>query len=401
MKQCLEGIKVIELAAFAMGPRAATHLGDMGADVIKIEHPGGGDPSRALTSLRGLPLSDFNYYFEMSNHNKKSVCLDLAHPQGREIAYKLISKADVVVTNFQLAALNKLGMDYETLSKLNPRLVYGLGTGWGMKGPDKDLQAFDFVVAARSGLLSSLVEPGTPPASFLPALGDHITALALVYGIMLALFHRERTGEGQLVHMSILGGLNEANALSVSGCVFTGQDIPHASRKEVQNALWNKYLCKDGSWIQFAMGQTDRFWHDICSTMGIEKLENDPKFDSHANRVKNNVELIAILDKIVASKTLDEWAEIFRDRNVIWGAVKTILEATRDPQLWENGNLTYFDHPAEGRIKMVGPPVQLSKTPGSIRTPGPAIGEHTEEVLLELGYTWDDIGRFKNAKTII
>ncbi|MBI4334603.1 MAG: CoA transferase [Chloroflexi bacterium] len=401
MKQCLEGIKVLELAAFAFGPRVATHLGDMGADVIKLEHPGGGDPSRALTSLRGLPVGKFNYYFEMSNHNKKSVAIDLTHPEGREIGYKLVSQADVLVTNFQVTALQKLGMDYETISKMNKKIVYALGTGWGLKGPDKDLQAFDFVVAARSGLLTAFAQPGTPPVAFVPAFGDHITALALAYGIMLALFHRERTGEGQMVHMSLLGGLNEANALSVSGAIATGEDIPRTSRKQVVNALWNQYECKDGNWIQLAMGQTDRFWHDFCPAMGLEQIEKDPRFDSHASRTKNNEALIALLDKTFSTRTRDEWIALFRDRNIIWGPVKTILEATQDPQLWENSNLVHYDHPAEGRIKMVGPPVQLSKTPGSIRMPGPVIGQHTEEVLLSLGYSWDDIGRLKKAKTVI
>ncbi|MBI2867813.1 MAG: CoA transferase [Chloroflexi bacterium] len=397
----LQAIKVVELAAFVFGPHAACHLGDMGAEVIKIEHPAGGDPSRGMAAIRSLPIAGLNYLFEQDNRNKKSVTLDLRQAAGREIAYKLVERADVFVSNFQVEVLQRLGMDYETLAKINPRLVYALGSGWGLRGPDKDLQAFDFVAFARCGLMATMGEPDCPPPTALPGMGDHIAATTLAFGIMVALFHRQATGQGQLVHTSLLGSLIEAGSLNLQACLSSGQDVPRVARTSAANPLWNYYQTKDGRWLQLAMLQTDRHWPDLCQALSLQKLEYDSRFSSHQSRVANNVALISILDQVFADRTLDEWAVNFRGRNVIWGYVSTYAQVAQDPQVRENNHIVEFEHPAAGLIELVGLPVELDKTPGEIRLAAPELGQHTEEVLLSLGYDWKAISELKESNVIL
>ena len=402
MTSPLEGIKVLELGAFVLGPRTAVHLANMGAEVIKIEHPTRGDPTRGLKPLSILPQTELNPAWEEDNTNKKSIGLDLTREAGKEIAYKLVKRADVFVTNLQSEVLGKLGVDYETLAQINPQLVYAHGTGWGLRGPDKDQPAFDLTAWARSGIMGSLGEPDSPPAPCLPGLGDHIASLILAYGTMLALFHREKTNEGQRVHVSLLGALADVGSISLQACLFAGgQDMLRVSRKDAVNPLWNSYETKDKRWLQLAMLQTDPSWHDFCQALGISELENDPRFSSHHQRCQVNGRLlIPILDKIFASKTLAEWAKLFQKRNIIWGQVNTYGQVAVDPQLWENDYIIKVDHPSAGKIDLVGLPVQLGKTPGEIKTLAPELGQDTEAILLEIGYDWEDISGLKENEVI-
>lgn len=398
----LEGIKVVELAAFVLGPHAGVHLADMGAEVIKVEHPAGGDPGRAMASVRQIPIPPtWNYMFEQDNRGKKSVTADLRQAEGIEIVHNLVKNADIFLTNFQVEVLKRLKIDYETLSKINPRLIYAIATGWGLKGPDKDKPAFDFVGFARSGLMGTFGEPDGVPPACLPGFGDHISAITLAYGIMLALYHRERTGKGQMVHASLLGSFNEAASLSLAACLATGQEMPKVSRKRAGNPLWNFYETKDKRWLQLAMLQTDRHWHDFCEALEIQHLESDPRFSSHSQRISNNLALIQILDKVFATRTYADWEQRFTGKNIIRGVVTTFLEQTRDPQLWENEYIVKFNHPVQGEIEVVGMPVQLSESPGQIRALAPQLGQHTEEVLLDSGYSWEDIARLKDKKAIL
>lgn len=374
----------------------------MGAEVIKIEHPVRGEPTRGLKPLSILPQTKLNPTWEEDNTNKKSIGLDLTQESGKEVLYKLIRKVDIFVTNLQAEVLRRLGADYKTLARINPRLIYSYGTGWGLRGPDKDQPAFDFAVWARSGLMGSMGEPDSPPPTCLPGFGDHIASLALAYGTMIALFHREKTGEGQMVHVSLLGTLVDIGSVSLQACLFSGgQDLPRVSRKEAVNPLWNYYETKEKRWIQLAMLQTDPSWHDFCEALGIRDLENDPRFNSHHQRCEVNGRiLIPILDEIFASKSLAEWIELFRGRNIIWGMVNTYGQVAVDPQLWENDYIIKGDHPSAGQIDLVGLPVQLSKTPGVIKTFAPELGQHTEEILLDMGFTWGDISKLKENKAI-
>lgn len=395
----LKGIRVVEMAQFIFVPYCCVHLADLGAEVIKIEHPSGGDAMRGASTSH-LPIYDFNYYFEVNNRGKKSLGLDIRSKEGKEIAYKLIGKADVFATNFQRQTLEALEMDYETLSKLNPRLIYAHGTGWGLKGPDKDKGAFDFGVFARSGLMSAFGEEGSPLVECQPGFGDHISAMHLAFVIALALYHRERTGEGQRVDASILGSLLDAGSVSLQSHLATGLEIRRKNRKTTGNPLCNAYCAKDGKWFEVASKQPDRNWHDFCEALGLEHLENDPRFSTTLKRTENSAAFIAILDETFATKTLDEWAKHFEGRNVHWAPVYTYSQVAADPQAWESGYIVEIPHRQQGKLKTIGISVGLDKTPGKVAAGAPELGEHTEEILLELDYTWEQIADLKEKGVI-
>ncbi|MFQ5826303.1 MAG: CaiB/BaiF CoA transferase family protein [Dehalococcoidia bacterium] len=400
MAMPLEGIRVVDWTGFLMGPRAGAHLADMGAEVIKIEHPAGGEPTR---NVRGgvLPTpTGYVYTFHLENRGKKSMTLDLSQPRGQEVVHKLIETADVFLSNFQYQALKRFHMDYDTLSGINPRLIYALGSGWGMRGADKDRPAFDYAVFARSGLMDSFGEPGTPPVMCRPGLGDHITAVTLAYAISLALYNRERTGEGQMVHASLFGCLIDAGALTLQAHLATGFPMGRNSRREAQNPLWNFYEVKDHEWVQFSMSHSDHYWPEFCRVLGIEECEKDPRFIDHDARDEHHLELIAIIDRALGSRAKEEWVERLTGTDIVWAFVTSYSDLAKDPQVWANDYITEVDDPSIGRINMVGIPIEMSKTPGKVRAGAPELGQHTEEVLLELGYTWDDIIGLKDAGII-
>lgn len=401
MSLLLEGIRVVETGGWMLGPLAARHLADMGAEVIKIENPAGGDPSRGLESIRLQPITALNYVIELDNRNKRSMTLDLRQEQGKEILYKLVERSDVFITNFQEDVLIKLKIDYDTLQRVNPKLVYAIGTGWGLRGPEKDRPSFDISAFASSGLMATLGEPDNPPVPSLPGMGDHITAVILAYGIMLALFHRERTGVGQMVHASLLGSWIETGGINLQQALTTGEDVPRRSRKSAVNPLWNHYQTKDKKWIQLAMLQPDPYWDNFCEAMGLAELKHDPRFSSHRVRINHSSALISILDQTFSAKDLSEWREQFSRYNIIWGMVNSFADVTASPQVRANGYIVKFNHPSFGEIEVVGIPVELNKTPGKIRTAAPELGQHTEEILLESGYTWADIAKLKQQKVVL
>ncbi len=397
----LEGIKVIDLGQAVYGPRVAVHLANMGASVIKIEHPAGGDMVRGVTQIRHHPIKKLHYMFEINNFGKKSLAVNLTKEKGREIVHKLVKNSDIMVANFMLESLRKMKMDYDTVSAINPRIIYGIASGWGSKGSDKDLPAYDFVAFARSGLMASFGEPDARPVACLPAFGDHIAAITLAYGIMLALFHRQRTGEGQLVDVSLFGSLLEAGGLNWAQVLDTREDIFKMKREDASNPLFNHYRCADGKWIELGMLQTDQHWSDFCEAMGIEDLKESPKFSKHQSRCANSKELIAVLDKVFLTRPREEWVQRFRARNIIWGRVQSYVDLLTDQQVWANEFAVSIPHPNYGEVQVPGIPVKLSKTPGKIKGLSPELGQHTEEILLELGYTWDEIDSLKQDKIII
>ncbi|MBE0415212.1 MAG: CoA transferase [Dehalococcoidia bacterium] len=400
MSMPLEGIRVLDLTQFAFGPRTAAYLAEMGAQVIKIENNLSGEPIRWIDSLRQIPIGKFNAYFEQNHRGKKSMAINLRHEKGREVAYKLIENADIFVTNLRMGGLERLGLDYDTLSRINPRLIYALGTGWGLRGPARDRGAFEVTGLASSGLLSGLVEPDAPPPLCPPAMGDYAAATFLAYGIMLALFHRERTGEGQMVHVSLLGSAMTIASCGIDMSLAAGKDMLGASH-DSELPLYNLFQTKDKRWIQLAMFQTDPVWPEFCQALDIEHLKDDPRFNSREAIIENKVALNSILNEVFLTKTLSEWTECLDRYDFIWSPVKRYTELTSDPQVLENEYIVSLDDPEVGEIKVVGITVELSKTPGRIGSKAPELGQHTEEILLELGYTWDDIVTMKEQNAII
>ena len=404
MKMALEGIRVLDVSEAGLAPVCCRILADMGAEVIKVERTEGGDQTRGILKISGnVPISEINYVFEFYNFNKKGITLDLKKKDGQEILYKLVEKSDVMVCNFRPHALKSLGLEYETLSRINPRIIYAHLSGYGVHGPEKDVGAYDFVgYWARSGVMASLGEPGTPLAFQVPGFGDNTTGMYTTAAILMALFHRERTGEGQEVCASLVGGGIWSMGIVLSSVLATGLEYPRVSRKVQSNPIFNSYECADGKWIQLACIQGDRYWSGICEALDIGDLEKDPRFETHEKRMENNLELIPILDKVFKSQPQAYWADRLAKVDAIWTRVKTPAEVAEDPTPWANGYFREIDHPSGKKLKMIVPPWQFSKTPLTIRNTAPELSQHTEEVLTEtLGYSWEDIEAFKDKGVIL
>jgi len=336
----LQGIKVVELCVWVAGPTCTRVLGELGADVIKLENPRGGDPGRSVISEQTAdgnnPVSP---HWELWNGSKRSIAVDLRQEAGKEIILRLLKAADVFVTNLRPAAVDRLALDYENIAMINPGIIYAQNSGFGLKGPDRDRSAFDSnAFWTRSGIMSTMGQPDTPPVALRGAMGDLTTAIFLAGAIGMALLARERFGFGQKVDISLMS----------SGMWVAGEDIQqhltwgeHAdnakhSRKKMPNPLWNTYQTKDKKWLELILLETDRFWPLMCQAIDREDLEKDPRFDSESKRAKNSQSLISILDEILVTRTMKEWAERFDRYGLVWEAETTIPEVLSDPQVSEN-----------------------------------------------------------------
>jgi len=397
----LDGVKVVELGQFQQGPVAAMRLGDLGADVIKVEPPTG-DPARGFMRLVAVDagLSGRNYYFEGHNRNKRSITLDLKKEKGLEVFFKLIEWADVFVNNLSISAPERMGIGYEVLRKRNPRLIYAHASGWGNKGPDADALSFDYTGIAKCGTMMIAGERGSPPQNFIPGIADELGALMCVMAVCAALYAREKTGKGQRVDTSLMSGLIAMQRLILSAPAFLGQEYPRWDRTKAGNAIYNHYKCKDDKWLVLAHLQPDRYWPIVCKAMGLEELEHDPKFSNIEARYDNAKELVSILDKRFATKTRAEWMEIFKKENVICAPIQTPIEVVNDPQALANEYIIWVDDSVRGRTKQVGFPWMFSQTPVSVRRVAPELGEHTEEILLNLGYNQDEIAGLRRDGVI-
>ena len=402
MKGPLEGINILECGQWLQVPHAATLLGNLGAEVIKVEQRETGDPTRGSLSTIGASIPHkLNSSFEYCNLNKRSITIDLRREKGREIIFKLVKKADVFMHNMRSSAAKKLGIDYETMSGHNPRLIYAVGSGWGPKGPESSKPALDPVVVAKSGLMYLSGSPDLPPMEPKRGIADDTGAIWLTLAIEAAIIARERHGIGQRVDVSMFGGVLALQAYHHSFELLNGTPWPRRLRTDMANPLNAFYMCSDETWLMLGMLQADKFWSDFCKAMGIEKLENDPRFENIVVRNRNAKELISILDEIFITKTADQWIKILSENgDFIFAPVQTSTEALNDVQAKENEYVVDFDHPTWGSVKLMGHPYTFSKTPAGIRSSAPEFGQHTEEILLEIGYGWDDIVRLKDDEII-
>jgi crotonobetainyl-CoA:carnitine CoA-transferase CaiB-like acyl-CoA transferase len=406
MANLLENIRVIDWTVWQQGPIAAMMLGDLGAEVIKIEEYRRGDPGRGTKRAhdghsRELGDSGRSSYFEVNNRNKKGMAVNLKKEKGQEIIYRLVEKSDVFLHNFRPESAKKLGLDYETLSKYNSRLIYANATGYGSKGPESSKIAFDYTAQARSGLMLSFGEPDTPPLYGVGGIADQIGGIFLAYGVLGALFARERLGVGQEIEVSLLSSMMWTLGLNVSEKLLLGAETKRLSRHTMKNPLWNHYQCKDGKWVCLAMLQSDRYWDNVCKALGIVELSADERFRNMDKRAENSQELIAILDQAFITKTCDEVERAFQEEGVIYQKVQNISDVVQDPQVLANGYVADYLHPVLGNVKMLSCPVTFSQTPASVRFPAPEFGQHTEEVLNELlGYSWEKIIELKDEEVI-
>ena len=398
----LSGIKVLEITTFQQGPVAGMRLGDLGADVIKIE-PKGGDPARRqMSTIEALfDFSGYNYYFEHANRNKRGIVIDMKNKKGIETFLKLIDTADVFLNNMSIAAPIRLGIGPEVLLKRNPRLIFAQASGWGRKGPDAEKLSFDYTGIARSGLMMAVGEKDSPPGMILPGLGDEVGGLICAWGITLALFAREKTGKGQVVDTSLMGSVVGMLGHLISGTAMLNEKFTRLTRSASGNPIYNHYCCKDGKWLAIAHLDPDRWWPTVCKAMGIEDLVNDTRFNTEEGRAANGQELISILDRLFADKSRAEWMKILSEHGCIFTPVQDLPEVALDPQVLANNYLINVDHPLYGPTKTMGFPWDFSDTPASWHRQAPKLGEHTEEVLLENGFSTTEVAELRKESVIM
>jgi crotonobetainyl-CoA:carnitine CoA-transferase CaiB-like acyl-CoA transferase len=391
----LAGVRVVEWAHVHLGPGAGMFLGDMGADVVHVESRDG-DMMRRYATLWGneflLDGGRRNTFTEDLLRNKRSIAVDLNDDGAREIVYRLVDDADVFITNFRPAATVKHKLDHETLTARNPRLIYAHGTSYGPVGPEKDSPGLEMMGLARGGMMLGSATAGAEPVYPTMGLNDRIGAIGLLVAILSALYARERTGEGQLVHTSLLGWMVNLQAVAIACAANTGQDPRPLPRTDQEDPLYNVYRTGDGTWI--ALGMTihpDKNWPLMCSALGREELIDDARFVDAPARAANHRALIEIFDAEFAKLTFEEWDRRAHEHELIACRVNALTDLAHDEQVLANDYMVKLPHPDLGEWWHVPTPVYYEKTPVSIRSVAPHVGEHTDEILGELGYTRDEI----------
>lgn len=406
MNKIMEGIRILDLGMVHAGVASGYMLGDLGAEVIKIEEPRSGDSGRGMTMLFGaqMVVKGRPVLPELSNRNKRSIALDLKKEEGRQIFYNLVKKSDVFVTNFHPSVLKGLGADYEDLVKHNKKIIYAICSAYGLNGPKKDIRrGYDPIGLAYSGAMWGVGERDSgEPQWIVGGWGDQSAAVFTAYGILAALFHRERTGIGQKLEISLLGSAINIQAMAVNAVGLGAEGYKRQARKRAINPMANHYRCADDEWILLCINQSDRFWHEFCTVMGLEKYEKDPSYINDRARSQHRMEFIQILDKKFAEKTSAEWLSIFEKNGATfaYSPINRWKDLVSDPQVMENQYMVDYDHPTIGPVKLPGFPVLFSETPAKVERQAPEHGEHTEEILLENGLSWEDIAQLKERGII-
>jgi len=383
----LSGIRVIEIATFVFAPGAATVMSDFGAEVIKIERPGVGDPYRYLSYIPPMPVVELNYCWLLDGRNKKSVALNLADEAGREALLKLVSTADVLITNYQPSILAKLRLRYEDLAPHNERLIYAHATGYGEAGEEVEKPGYDMTAYwARSGLMESVRNADSDPSLSVCAMGDHPSAMTLFGGIMLALYRRERTGAGTKVSTSLIANGAWTNSSLIQAALCNAAPYTRRTRATAFNPMVNHYVARDGKRFIFCLIQPEKDWPNLCRALAKPELISDPRFSAPAARGEHAPELIAIMDAVISGKDLAEWARAFAEHDLAWSPVSTIEEAANDPQMAANGVVIELDHPGQPGLRTVNSPLFLRDSDKVRPGIAPEIGQHTAEILAQLGY---------------
>ncbi len=395
------GLKVIDCATVIAAPAAAMMLADYGADVIKIEQPGEGDMLRMLGDIPTTPYADSDWFWQLDGRNKRGVALDLKQTAGMEILRKLVAGCDVFITNQPYSVRESLGITYEDLKPLNPGIIYASLTAYGEKGPERQRKGFDQLAYwARSGLMELMREPGTMPTQGLPGMGDHPTGVALYAGIVTALLNRERSGEGSMVETSLLAnGL--WSAAGIAQGVMADGDMPlYRSLNESPPAMMRPYETLDGRWLQFNMIRNEDLQSLLFVAMGAPEILADPRFSSQELMFENRELLGRELQKIIEQNVAKHWLKIFDSYELPVNLVALVEESKNDPQVLQNQMVVA---PEDDRIKtplIIEHPIQISNVPKVGPTCAPALGEHTGEVLADLGYSVAEVTRLRESGVI-
>jgi crotonobetainyl-CoA:carnitine CoA-transferase CaiB-like acyl-CoA transferase len=404
MQDVLSGIRIVEVASWTFVPISGAVLAEWGADVIKIEHPAAGDPQRGLVSSGLVPGGGgVNFMFEIPNRGKRSVGLDISTEDGRELLYRLVASSDVFVTNYLPDVRKRLGIDVDDVRARNPNAIYVRGTGQGTRGPDAEKGGFDGASFwARAGLAMTFKDPAAQwPIDQRPAFGDVMGGLTIAGGIAAALLRRERTGVASVVDVSLLNlGLWALGPDVTSAKLYEDVEIPTFDRDSLPNPLVGTYPTKDGRFVILVLLQADRYWPGLCAHIERPDLLEDPRFKDAAARFEHRRECIEVLRDVFRTRTYDEWRERLQTLEGVWAPLQTTLEVHDDPQALANGYLEPITAGSGEQFVLPANPVQFDQTPPTVRG-APDHGEHTDEVLLELGLTYDEILEHKVTGAVL
>jgi crotonobetainyl-CoA:carnitine CoA-transferase CaiB-like acyl-CoA transferase len=391
----LTGVRVLDLTRALAGPYSSMMLGDMGADVLKVEMPKTGDEARAW----GPPfINGESGYFLSVNRNKKGMTLNLKDARGKEILAKLMARADVVLQNFSPGTLEKLGFPYERMKALNPRIVYCAISGFGQSGPSASKVAYDQILQGLGGLMSITGPVGGPPIKVGVPIADIASGMFAAYAVMVALFHRERTGQGQMIDTSLLDGQVALLTFQAQRYFLTGKAPGWSGNCHPLIAPYELFKTRD-SYINVAVGN-DSLWARFCQSLGLEQYVNDLRFKTNSDRLANRDALIAIIEERFSRSTTAEIVALLGGVGVPSGAVHNLAEVFADPQVVHLGLEQVMQHPTVGELHQTGIPYRFSVSPGALRLPPPRLGQHTDEVLQDLGYAKEEIGRLRQEGAI-